>query len=67
MRAFAFLEPYMSTTPLQERRAKEALQAAQRATERDKARRQEPQKRCASCGAPVHHDPKEGEGLPCGH
>lgn len=58
----------MSTTPLQERRAKEALQAARRATERDKAvKRQEPQKRCASCGAPVHHEPKEGEGLPCGH
>lgn len=58
----------MSTTPLQERRAKEALQAAQRATERDKAvKRQEPQKRCASCGAPVHHEPQEGEGLPCGH
>lgn len=58
----------MSTTPLQERRAKEALQAAQRATERDKAvKRQEPQKRCASCGAPVHQQPAEGEGLPCGH
>ena len=26
-----------------------------------------PPKRCVSCGAPVHHDPKEGEGLPCGH
>lgn len=57
----------MSTTPLQERRAKEALQAAQRATERDKAKRQEPQKRCGSCGAPVHQEPAEGEGLPCGH
>lgn len=57
----------MSTTPLRERRAKEALQAAQRATERDKTRRQEPQKRCASCGAPVHQEPAEGEGLPCGH
>lgn len=57
----------MGTTPLQERRAKEALQAAQRATERDKAKQKEPQKRCASCGAPVHHEPLEGEGLPCGH
>ena len=58
----------MSTTTRQERRANEALQAAQRATERDKtAKLQEPQKRCASCGAPVHHEPKEGEGLPCGH
>lgn len=58
----------MSTTPLQERRANESLQAARRATERDKAvKRQEPQKRCGSCGAPVHQEPAEGEGLPCGH
>lgn len=26
-----------------------------------------PIKRCASCGAPVHKAPAEGEGLPCGH
>lgn len=58
----------MSTTPLTQRRAQEALRAAQRATERDKAaKRQTPPWRCASCGAPVHHQPKQGEGLPCGH
>lgn len=22
---------------------------------------------CDSCGAPIHKDPAEGEGLPCGH
>lgn len=26
-----------------------------------------PIKRCASCGAPIHKEPAEGEGLPCGH
>lgn len=26
-----------------------------------------PVKRCAGCGAPVHKEPAEGEGLPCGH
>ena len=26
-----------------------------------------PPKRCGSCGADVFHEPKEGEGLPCGH
>ncbi|WP_314324411.1 hypothetical protein [Comamonas aquatica] len=26
-----------------------------------------PIKRCGSCGAPVHQEPAEGEGLPCGH
>jgi len=26
-----------------------------------------PIKRCAGCGAPVHREPVEGEGLPCGH
>lgn len=26
-----------------------------------------PMKRCAGCGAPVHREPAEGEGLHCGH
>ncbi|MEG1203557.1 MAG: hypothetical protein RSD82_15455 [Comamonas sp.] len=31
------------------------------------AQQPEPPKRCASCGAPIRHQPAEGEGLPCGH
>ena len=27
----------------------------------------EPYKRYGSCGAPINHQPTEGEGLPCGH
>lgn len=42
----------MTTTPLAERRAREALQAAQHATLHVKAlQHQEPPKLCASCGA----------------
>lgn len=57
----------MSTTTLRDRRAREALQAARIATERDKRAKANPPKRCGSCGAAVHHQPAEGEGLPCGH
>ncbi len=27
----------------------------------------QPIKRCGSCGVPIHKEPAEGEGLPCGH
>ncbi|MDH0493341.1 hypothetical protein [Comamonas aquatica] len=59
----------MSTTPLTEHRARQSLEAARRATAKDQAAKliNTPLKRCASCGAPVHQEPAEGEGLPCGH
>lgn len=55
----------MSTTTLREHQASQALQAAQRATERDKAIQQLTQKRCIHCLALIHTEPKEGEPLPC--
>lgn len=57
MRAIDLFAGAGGTTPLRDRRAREALQAARIATERDKRAKANPLKRCASCGAAVHHQP----------
>ncbi|MEG0139175.1 MAG: hypothetical protein RR707_00070 [Comamonas sp.] len=52
-------------------RAKRDLAAAQQANAEARAiwwqQQAAPLKRCGSCGAPIHKEPAEGEGLPCGH
>lgn len=66
------------STPLPQQRARQSLEAAQRASRKPALwlrfilppaaeQKPEPPKRCASCGAPVPILPAEGEGLPCGH
>ncbi|MBF6629607.1 MAG: hypothetical protein ITG01_00465 [Comamonas sp.] len=55
------------SAPLAQQRASQTLEAARRANAQVQANKPAPPKRCASCGAPVHQEPAEGEGLPCGH
>lgn len=52
------------------RRARESIPSVRRAAHQAREvwwKQQDNQLSCASCGAPIHHRPAEGQGLPCGH